>query len=123
MAWTDHNLRTQGVETILIPQPSDDDPNDPLVSYMNTAPVFDPCWIPYSSTSGTNTRTACCQLWPRWQKEAAFWVIFANAIVFAILPGPLIAPATFALAPILGVSLTSVSELSGYQLLVVAALG
>lgn len=63
------------------------------------------------------------QLWPRWQKEAAFWVIFVNAIIFAILPGPIIAPATFALAPILDVSLTEVAQLSGYQLLVVAALG
>lgn len=63
------------------------------------------------------------QLWPRWRKEAAFWVIITNAIVFAILPGPMIGPATVALAPILGVSLTQVSELSGYQLLVVAALG
>lgn len=50
-------------------------------------------------------------------------MIFVNAIVFAILPGPIIAPATFALAPILGVTLTEVAELSGYQLLLVAALG
>ncbi|KAG6368586.1 hypothetical protein INS49_002799 [Diaporthe citri] len=84
--------RAGGVETILIPQPSKSDLNDPL-------------------------------LWPRWQKEAAFYVIFVNAIVFAILPGPIIAPATFALAPILGVTLTEVAELSGYQLLLVAALG
>ncbi|KAL1879155.1 hypothetical protein Daus18300_001734 [Diaporthe australafricana] len=62
-------------------------------------------------------------VWPRWQKEAAFFVIFVNAIVFAILPGPIIAPATFALAPVLGVTLTEVAELSGYQLLLVAALG
>ncbi|POS71041.1 major facilitator superfamily transporter [Diaporthe helianthi] len=83
---------SQGVETILVPQPSKTDLNDPL-------------------------------LWPRWQKEAAFFVIFVNAIVFAILAGPVIAPATFALAPILGVTLTEVAELSGYQLLLVAALG
>lgn len=63
------------------------------------------------------------QLWPRWQKEAAFWVICVNAIVFAVLPGPIIAPATLALAPMLGVTLTDVAKLSGYQLLLVAALG
>ncbi|KAJ4415147.1 hypothetical protein N0V82_007517 [Gnomoniopsis sp. IMI 355080] len=82
----------KGIETILIPQPSDNDFNDPL-------------------------------LWPRWQKEAAFCVIFINAIIFAVLPGPMLAPATFALAPILGVTLTDVAKLSGYQLLLVAALG
>lgn len=35
----------------------------------------------------------------------------------------MLAPATFALAPILGVTLTDVAKLSGYQLLLVAALG
>ncbi|KAG8159913.1 hypothetical protein KVR01_010550 [Diaporthe batatas] len=72
---------------------------------------------------GTEILIGGSRLWPRWQKEAAFFVIFANAIIFAILPGPIIAPATFALAPILGVTLTEVAELSGYQLLLVAALG
>ncbi|KKY29919.1 putative mfs transporter [Diaporthe ampelina] len=72
---------------------------------------------------GTEMLIGGSRLWPRWQKEAAFYVIFVNAIIFAILPGPIIAPATFALAPILGVTLTEVAELSGYQLLLVAALG
>ncbi|CAK7221117.1 hypothetical protein SBRCBS47491_004418 [Sporothrix bragantina] len=62
-------------------------------------------------------------LWPRWQKEAAFWTIFFNAIIFAILPGPIIAPATFLLAGIFDVPLTSIAQLSGYQLLVVGAFG
>ncbi|KAK1455618.1 hypothetical protein CMEL01_04378 [Colletotrichum melonis] len=81
-----------GVDTVLVPQPSLNDPNDPL-------------------------------LWINWQKEAAFWVIFFNTIIFASLPGPMLSPATFALAPILGVSITKVAELSGYHLLVVAAIG
>ncbi|KAL1909692.1 hypothetical protein Sste5344_004540 [Sporothrix stenoceras] len=63
------------------------------------------------------------RLWPRWQKEAAFWTIFFNAIIFAILPGPIIAPATFLLAGIFRTPLTSIAELSGYQLLVVGAFG
>jgi hypothetical protein len=46
-----------------------------------------------------------------------------NTIVFAVLPGPIIAPSTFALAGMLDVALTQVAELSGYQLLVVGALG
>ncbi|KAK0376633.1 hypothetical protein CLIM01_05993 [Colletotrichum limetticola] len=81
-----------GVDTVLVPQPSLNDPNDPL-------------------------------LWTNWQKEAAFWVIFFNTIIFASLPGPMLSPATFALAPILGVSITKVAELSGYHLLFVAAIG
>ncbi|KAF6808860.1 hypothetical protein CMUS01_13806 [Colletotrichum musicola] len=81
-----------GVETVLVPQPSENDPNDPLI-------------------------------WPRWRKEAAFWVIFFNTIIFAVIPGPMLSPATFALAPVLGVSITKVAELSGYHLLVVAAIG
>ncbi|KAI3539431.1 hypothetical protein CSPX01_08877 [Colletotrichum filicis] len=81
-----------GVDTVLVPQPSLNNPNDPL-------------------------------LWTNWQKEAAFWVIFFNTIIFASLPGPMLSPATFALAPILGVSITKVAELSGYHLLVVAAIG
>ncbi|KIH93245.1 hypothetical protein SPBR_02679 [Sporothrix brasiliensis 5110] len=62
-------------------------------------------------------------LWPRWQKEAAFWTIFFNAIIFAILPGPIIAPATFLLAGVFHVPLTRIAQLSGYQLLVVGAFG
>ncbi|KXH36977.1 major facilitator superfamily transporter [Colletotrichum simmondsii] len=81
-----------GVDTVLVPQPSLKDPNDPL-------------------------------LWTNWRKEAAFWVIFFNTIIFASLPGPMLSPATFALGPILGVSITKVAELSGYHLLVVAAIG
>ncbi|KAF6803643.1 hypothetical protein CSOJ01_10774 [Colletotrichum sojae] len=81
-----------GAETVLVPQPSGNDPNDPL-------------------------------LWSGWRKEAAFWVIFFNTIIFAVIPGPMLSPATFALAPVLGVSITKVAELSGYHLLVVAAIG
>ncbi|KAF6809282.1 hypothetical protein CPLU01_15526 [Colletotrichum plurivorum] len=81
-----------GVVAVLVPQPSDNDPNDPL-------------------------------FWPRWRKEAAFWVILFNTIIFAVIPGPMLSPATFALAPVLGVSITKVAELSGYHLLVVAAIG
>ncbi|OIW33132.1 MFS general substrate transporter [Coniochaeta ligniaria NRRL 30616] len=81
-----------GIDTILVPQPSDDDPNDPL-------------------------------LWPTWKREIAFATLFFNNIIFAALPGPMLAPSTFALAGILGVPVTMISELSGYQLLIVGAIG
>ncbi|KAH8909368.1 MFS general substrate transporter [Coniochaeta sp. PMI_546] len=81
-----------GVDTILVPQPSDDDPNDPL-------------------------------LWPTWKREIAFVTLFFNNIIFAALPGPMLAPSTFALAGLLSVPVTMISELSGYQLLVVGAIG
>ncbi|KAL8415463.1 hypothetical protein RB596_006177 [Gaeumannomyces avenae] len=81
-----------GEEIILVPQPNDADPNDPV-------------------------------LWPRWKKEAAFWVIFFNTVMFAIVPGPMLAPQTFSLSKTFGTSLTAIAELSGYQLLVVGAIG
>ncbi|KAF2178991.1 MFS general substrate transporter [Zopfia rhizophila CBS 207.26] len=62
-------------------------------------------------------------LWPRWKQEIAFIFIFFNCIVFAAAPGPLIAPGTVALAMELKVPIKAVSQLSGYQLLVVGALG
>ncbi|KAH8652987.1 major facilitator superfamily domain-containing protein [Ilyonectria robusta] len=82
----------RGIEIILIPQPSDNDPNDPL-------------------------------LWPRWKKETAFAVLFMNNIIFAAVPAPLLAAATYAVSVILNVSITKVSQLSGYQLLIVAVIG
>ncbi|KAB5569915.1 major facilitator superfamily domain-containing protein [Coniochaeta sp. 2T2.1] len=82
----------RGVETILVPQPSDDDPNDPL-------------------------------LWSTWKREIAFVTLFFCNIIFAALPGPMLAPSTFALAGILEVPVTMISELSGYQLLIVGAIG
>ncbi|KAJ9139459.1 MFS general substrate transporter [Pleurostoma richardsiae] len=60
---------------------------------------------------------------PLWKKEAAFWSILINTIVFAIVPGPLLAPSTYALAEVFNAPLTKIAELSGYQLLVVGALG
>jgi len=63
------------------------------------------------------------QLWPRWKKEAAFWVIFFNTIIFAIVPGPMLAPQTFSLSKTFNTTLTAIAELSGYQLLVVGAIG
>ncbi|KAK3937843.1 major facilitator superfamily domain-containing protein [Diplogelasinospora grovesii] len=81
-----------GVDTILIPQPSDNDPNDPL-------------------------------LWPKWKKELTFWVVFVNLVIFAIVPGPILAPSTFALAAILGVPLSDIALLSGYMVLVVGCIG
>ncbi|KAH7117720.1 major facilitator superfamily domain-containing protein [Dendryphion nanum] len=62
-------------------------------------------------------------LWPRWKREAAFFFIFFNCIIFAACPGPMIAPATVALAAQLHVPIKHVAELSGYQLLIVGALG
>ncbi|KAF2463590.1 MFS general substrate transporter, partial [Lindgomyces ingoldianus] len=62
-------------------------------------------------------------LWPTWKREIAFAFLFFNCIIFAAAPGPLIAPATVALALQLKVPIKSVAQLSGYQLLVVGALG
>lgn len=62
-------------------------------------------------------------LWPRWKREAAFFFIFFNCIVFTACPGPMIAPATVALAVELHVPIKHIAELSGYQLLIVGALG
>ncbi|KAF1967348.1 MFS general substrate transporter [Bimuria novae-zelandiae CBS 107.79] len=62
-------------------------------------------------------------LWPAWKREIAFIVIFFNSIIFAACPGPMIAPATVALATQLEVPVKHIAELSGYQLLVVGALG
>ncbi|KAF2640659.1 serine/threonine kinase 16 [Massarina eburnea CBS 473.64] len=62
-------------------------------------------------------------LWPTWKREAAFAFLFFNCIIFAALPGPMIAPATVALAVQLDVPIKKVAQLSGYQLLIVGALG
>ncbi|CAI6329017.1 unnamed protein product [Periconia digitata] len=62
-------------------------------------------------------------LWPTWKRETAFSVLFLNCIVFAACPGPMIAPATVALAAQLEVPIKHVAQLSGYQLLIVGALG
>ncbi|KAF2878235.1 major facilitator superfamily domain-containing protein [Massariosphaeria phaeospora] len=62
-------------------------------------------------------------LWPTWKREAAFAFLFFNCILFAACPGPMIAPATVALAKQLHVPVKHVAELSGYQLLIVGALG
>ncbi|KAF2793211.1 MFS general substrate transporter [Melanomma pulvis-pyrius CBS 109.77] len=62
-------------------------------------------------------------LWPTWKREAAFAFLFFNCIIFAACPGPMIAPATVALAIQLAVPIKSVAQLSGYQLLIVGALG
>lgn len=100
-----------------MPQPSDD-PNDPLVRFFSIVHCLVLCFPHSIACLLTPT-----QLWPRWQKEAAFWTIFFNAIIFAILPGPIIAPATFLLSGIFNVPLTNIAQLSGYQLLVVGAFG
>ena len=63
------------------------------------------------------------QLWPTWKREAAFAFLFFNCIIFAACPGPMIAPATVALAIQLNVPIKSIAQLSGYQLLIVGALG
>ncbi|KAF2676267.1 MFS general substrate transporter [Lentithecium fluviatile CBS 122367] len=62
-------------------------------------------------------------LWPTWKRETAFAILFFNCIIFAACPGPMIAPATVALALQLSVPVKHVAELSGYQLLIVGALG
>ena len=49
--------------------------------------------------------------------------LFFSNIIFAALPGPMLAPSTFALAGILDVEVAMIAELSGYQLLVVGAIG
>ncbi|KAF2280518.1 MFS general substrate transporter [Westerdykella ornata] len=62
-------------------------------------------------------------LWPRWKKEASFAFLFFNCIIFAACPGPMIAPATVALAQELDVPVKKIAQLSGYQLLIVGAMG
>ncbi|KAF2710977.1 serine/threonine kinase 16 [Pleomassaria siparia CBS 279.74] len=62
-------------------------------------------------------------LWPTWKREVAFAFLFFNCIIFAACPGPMIAPATVALAIQLHVPIKAVAQLSGYQLLIVGALG
>ncbi|KAJ4289662.1 hypothetical protein N0V90_010991 [Kalmusia sp. IMI 367209] len=85
-------------EIVLVPQPSDD-PNDPLAEID------------------------AIKLWPTWKRETAFIVLFFNSIIFAACPGPMIAPATVALAVQLDVPVKKIAQLSGYQLLIVGALG
>jgi len=63
------------------------------------------------------------QLWPTWKRESAFWFLFFNSILFATCPGPIIAPSTVALSKQFHVSIKEISQLSGYQMLVVGALG
>ncbi|KAF2262884.1 MFS general substrate transporter [Lojkania enalia] len=62
-------------------------------------------------------------LWPRWKREAAFAFLFFNCIIFAACPGPMVAPATVGLSIQLDVEIEDIALLSGYQLLVVGALG
>ncbi|PSN67779.1 MFS general substrate transporter [Corynespora cassiicola Philippines] len=61
--------------------------------------------------------------WPTWKRESTFAFLFFNCIIFAACPGPMIAPATLALSLTLRVPIKEISQLSGYQLLVVGALG
>ncbi|KAF2119088.1 major facilitator superfamily domain-containing protein [Lophiotrema nucula] len=62
-------------------------------------------------------------LWPTWKREVAFAFLFFNCIIFAACPGPMVAPATIGLALQLHVEVKKIALLSGYQLLVVGALG
>ncbi|QKX54956.1 uncharacterized protein TRUGW13939_02046 [Talaromyces rugulosus] len=61
--------------------------------------------------------------WPPWKKNLAYAVIFANSIIYASIPAPLIAPSTVLLSQSLGRSIKDVSMLTAYQLLVCACYG
>ncbi|BCS26847.1 uncharacterized protein APUU_51558A [Aspergillus puulaauensis] len=61
--------------------------------------------------------------WPQWKKNLAYAVIFANSIIYASIPAPLIAPSTVLLSQSLGRSIKDVSMLTAYQLLLCACYG
>ncbi|KKY20767.1 putative mfs transporter [Phaeomoniella chlamydospora] len=61
--------------------------------------------------------------WPRWKKDTVFFVIFFSTIVLAAVPAPILSSAVVVLSLELGKSLNDISELSGYQLLVVGCFG
>ncbi|KAJ5814945.1 MFS transporter [Penicillium riverlandense] len=61
--------------------------------------------------------------WPVWKKHLVLLVVFLNTVVFFSVPAPMLAPGTFTIAKVFGISPGKVSQLSGYQLLVVACWG
>ena len=61
--------------------------------------------------------------WPLWQRDLNMGIIFMGALLFACVMTPMISAGTAVIAVNLGVSIAKVSQLSGYQLLVAAALG
>lgn len=63
------------------------------------------------------------QNWSKWKKDTVFLVIFINTIVLASVPSPMLAPSIFELSKVLGVPLTDVAGLSGWQLLTVGLFG
>lgn len=63
------------------------------------------------------------QNWPKAQKNVVLLIIFVNTVVFFSVPAPMLASGTFAIAQLFGISTGKVSQLSGYQLLVVACWG
>jgi len=61
--------------------------------------------------------------WPRWQRDFVMAIILMGALLYASIMTPMMSAAQVTIAMDLGVPIAKVSQLSGYQVLVVAALG
>jgi len=61
--------------------------------------------------------------WPRWQRDFVMAIILMGALLYASIMTPMLSAAQVTIAMDLEVSIAKVSQLSGYQVLVVAALG
>jgi hypothetical protein len=61
--------------------------------------------------------------WPRWQCDFVMAIILMGALLYTSIMTPMMSAAQVTIAMDLGVPIAKVSQLSGYQVLVVAALG
>jgi len=61
--------------------------------------------------------------WPRWQRDFVMLIILMGALLYASVMTPMLSAAQVVMAIDIGVSITKISQLSGYQVLVCAALG
>src|SRR5271170_917931 len=61
--------------------------------------------------------------WPRWQRDFVMLIILMGALLYASVMTPMLSAAQVVMSIDIGVSITKISQLSGYQVLVCAALG
>jgi len=61
--------------------------------------------------------------WPRWQRDFVMLIILMGALLYASVMTPMLSAAQVVMAIDIGVSITKISQLSGYQVLVCAAIG
>lgn len=61
--------------------------------------------------------------WPRWQRDFVMAIILMGALLYASIMTPMISAAQVTIAMDLQAPIAKISQLSGYQVLVVAALG